>query len=235
MDKWKKRLMADISANQTRWKKSEWEKKNFKKESAKVHSEPRGREGFALQGGEVIGGDWDCQQLGRTGPKEAQWKQRKRDDRSYLLETVGRTRTDVSWEDRGKKKRKKKREREENRDGEIEKRKERRDAMWRSAKRIETESWERQVRGCPRGFLLKRRRGRWKDEEEEDEDEDDDEDDRPASSCRLNGPTLALRELHSCRVYTWWGGDCTGVGSAFHQWIMLSFMITRKCSRKYIC
>lgn len=72
-----------------------------------------------------------CQQIGRTGLRVAQRKQRKRDDGGYLLETVGKTRTDIlrrwrakkkkrrgkEWSERGKEKRE--REREEEREKEI--------------------------------------------------------------------------------------------------------------------
>jgi len=72
--------------------------------------------------------------------------------------------------------------------------------------------------GAHVGFSLKHRRGWWKSEEEEDdEDEDDEEDDQPASLCWLYGPTLALHSSCTRVESIWWGGDCTGVGSAFRR------------------
>lgn len=61
-----------------------------------------------------------CQQIGRTGLRVAQRKQRKRGDGSYLLETVGKTRTDTLRRRRAKKKKKKKRK--ERKSGEKEER-----------------------------------------------------------------------------------------------------------------
>lgn len=52
-----------------------------------------------------------CQQIGRTGLRVAQRKQRKRGDGGYLLETVGKTRTDALRRRRAKKKKKKRKER----------------------------------------------------------------------------------------------------------------------------
>lgn len=78
---------------------------SFRKESTKIHSvASRAREiCFTGRRGDRWGVS-SCQQIGRTGLRVAQRKQRKRDDGGYLLETVGKTRTDILRRWRAKKK-----------------------------------------------------------------------------------------------------------------------------------
>lgn len=78
---------------------------SLRKESMKIHS-------VACRAGEICftgrrddrWGVSSCQQIGRTGLRVAQRKQRKRDYGGYLLETVGKTRTDILRRWRAKKK-----------------------------------------------------------------------------------------------------------------------------------
>ncbi|KAL6420842.1 hypothetical protein ACFW04_014377 [Cataglyphis niger] len=82
--------------------------------------------------------------------------------------------------------------------------------MRESARRMERENRERQVRKRPRGarfFEASSRTSEAEAEEDDDDDEDDEEDeedDRPASLSRLNRPTLALHPTCTHAECTWW-------------------------------